>query len=316
VKRRTVAVRIHALGVVAVMMLAAACTDSNITGTDHAPVGGSVVLFASNRADDNFEIYRIAGTGEDLRRLTVDRVNNDLAPVVSHDGKRVAWQKEIVAADGSVTSVEIWVMDVDGSNQHVVVKNGAENLNPSWAAGDSALVYESRAPGNSDIFRISLAGGAATNLTNNPFADQYPRVSPDGTKILFQSNRDLNFDIYVMNLDGSGVRNLTANPADDRFASWTPDGTRVVWSRFIDSFDVYLMNADGSNQHPVVATAFEETNPSVSPDGASVVYQTNRFPRSSLEIAGIDGAGAHALTGGPSRPAISDVAPWWTAAAP
>ena len=313
-KRQTIA--ITALGVVAVAMLVAACTDSNITGTNHAPVGGSVVLFASNRADDNFEIYRIAGTGEDLRRLTVDRVNNDLAPVVSHDGKRVAWQKEIVAADGSVTSVEIWVMDIDGSNQHVVVRNGAENLNPSWAAGDSALVYESRAPGNSDIFRISLAGGVAANLTNNPFADQYPRVSPDGTKILFQSNRDLNFDIYVMNLDGSGVRNLTANPSDDRFASWTPDGTRIVWSRFVDSFDVYLMNADGSNQHPVVATAFEETNASVSPDGASLVYQTNRFPRSSLEIASIDGSGAHALTGGATRPAISDVAPWWTAAAP
>jgi Tol biopolymer transport system component len=293
-----------------------ACTDSNITGTTHAPVGASLVLFASNRADDNFEIYRIADNGQDLRRLTTDRVNNDLAPVVSHDGKHVAWQKEIVATDGSITSVEIWVMDIDGQNQHVVVRNGAENLNPSWAAGDSTLVYESRAPGNSDIFRVSLSGGAPVDLTNNPFADQYPRVSPDGTKILFQSNRALNFDVYVMNLDGSSVRNLTANPADDRFASWAPDGTHVVWSRFTDSFDIFLMNADGSSQHAIVASAFEETNPSVSPDGASVVYQTNQYPRSSLEIATIDGAGAHALTGSASRAAVSDVAPWWTAAAP
>lgn len=302
----------------AVMLVAfaVACTDSNITGTTHGPVGGSLVLFASNRADDNFEIYRIADNGEDLRRLTTDRVNNDLAPVVSHDGKQVAWEKEIVAADGSITSVEIWVMDIDGQNQHVVVRNGAENLNPSWAAGDSALVYESRAPGNSDIFRVSLAGGAAVNLTNNPFADQYPRVSPDGTKILFQSNRDLNFDVYVMNLDGSAVRNLTANPADDRFASWAPDGTHVVWSRFTDSFDIFLMNADGTSQHAVVASPFEETNPSVSPDGGSVVYQTNQYPRSSLEIATIDGAVAHSLTGSASRPAVSDVAPWWTAGAP
>ncbi|MFL5561885.1 MAG: TolB family protein [Gemmatimonadaceae bacterium] len=313
---RRAAVRFASIAVIAAATLAAACTDSNITGVSHRSGAGDVVLFASNRADDNFEIYRIAGNGEDLRRLTVDRVNNDLAPVVSHDGKRIAWQKEIVAPDGSVTSVEIWVMDIDGRNQHVVVRNAAENLNPSWATGDSVLVYESRAPGNSDIFRVSLASGAARNLTSNPFADQYPRVSPDGAKILFQSNRDLNFDIYVMNLDGSGVRNLTANPADDRFASWTPDGTHVVWSRFTDSFDIFLMAADGTGQHSIVATAFEETNPSVSPDGASVVYQTNRYPRSSLEIAAIDGSGAHALTGSASRPAVSDVAPWWTAAAP
>lgn len=309
-------VSIAPIAAIAAAFAVAGCTDSNITGTARVPAGGNLVVFASNREDNNFEIYRIAGNGADLRRLTADRINNDLAPAVSRDGKHIAWQKEIVAADGSVTSVEIWVMDVDGQNQHVVVRNGAENLNPSWAAGDSTLVYESRVPGNSDIFRVSLAGGSAVNLTSNPFADQYPRVSPDGTKILFQSNRALNFDIYVMNMDGSGVRNLTANPADDRFASWAPDGAHVVWSRFTDSFDIFVMAADGSGQHPVIATAFEETNPSVSPDGASLVYQTNRYPRSSLEIAAIDGGLARALTGGASRPPVSDVAPWWTSAAP
>jgi Tol biopolymer transport system component len=209
-------------------------------------------------------------------------------------------------------------MNIDGSNQHAVVRNGSENRSPAWTADNLALVYESRAPGNSDIFRISLAGGAATpvNLTNNPFADQYPRVSPDGTRIIFQSNRNLNFEIYVMNADGSGVRNLTSNAADDRFASWTPDGTRIVWSRFIDSFDLYVMNADGTGQRPLVATPFEETNPSVSPDGASVVYQTNRFPRSSLDVISFDGTTARPLTGSATRSAVSDVAPFWTSAAP
>ena len=307
--------RLTRLTFLAIAMLGA-CTGTNITGTSARKVGGTVVLFASNRLDDNFEIYRVASTGEDVRRLTQDRVNNDLAPVASHDGKQVAWEKEILAPDGSVTSVGIWVMNIDGSNQRVVVRNGSENRSPSWTGDDSGLVYESRAPGNADIFRITLAGGAPVDLTNNPFADQYPRVSPDGARIIFQSNRNLNFEIYVMNADGSGVRNLTANPADDRFASWTPDGTRIVWSRFVDSFDLFVMNADGSGQRAIANTSFEETNPSVSPDGNSVVYQTNRFPRSSLDVTAIDGSGSRTLTGSATRPAVSDVAPSWTTAAP
>lgn len=311
--------RLHlARSIVAAIALgigAASCTDSNITGTAAHHVGGSVVLFASNRLDNNFEIYRVAATGEDLRRLTNDRVNNDLAPVASHDGKHIAWEKEIIAPDGSVTSVEIWAMDIDGSNQHVVVRNGSENRSPAFTGGDSAIVYESRAPGNADIFRVSLDGGTPVDLTNNPFADQYPRVSPDGSKIIFQSNRDLNFEIYIMNTDGSGVRDLTSNPADDRFASWSPDGKSIVWSRFLDSFDLFIMNADGSGQHAITSTPFDETNPSVSPDGASVVFQTNRYPRSNLDIAAIDGSGEHALTGSGTRAPVSDVAPFWTSGA-
>ena len=302
----------RAVAAIALGIAVAACTDSNITGTAARHVGGSVVLFASNRLDNNFEIYRMAATGEDLRRLTNDRVNNDLAPAASHDGRRIAWEKEIVAPDGSVTSVEIWIMDIDGSNQHVVVRNGSENRGPAFTADDSALVYESRAPGNADIFRVSVGGGTPVDLTNNPFADQYPRVSPDGTKIIFQSNRDLNFEIYVMNTDGSGVRDLTSNPADDRFASWTPDGKSIVWSRFVDSFDLFIMNADGSGQHAITNAPFDETNPSVSPDGASIVFQTNRYPRSNLDIAALDGSGEHALTGSATRAPVSDVAPFWT----
>lgn len=300
----------------AMFVAVAACTDSNLTSPKPEPISGSSVLFASNRSDDNFEIYRVSPKGGEPQRLTVDRVNNDLAPVASRDGRLVAWEKEIVAPDGSVTSVEIWAMNIDGSDQRVVVRNGSENRSPSWTASDAGLVYESRAPGNADIFRVALSGGSAVNLTNNPFADQYPRVSPDGSRISFQSNRDFNFEIYTMNSDGSGLRNRTASPADDRFASWTPDGARIVWSRFIDSFDLFIMNADGTGQQPIASTPFEETSPSVSPDGASVVYQTNRFPRSSLDVAAIDGTGAHALTGSATRASVSDVAPFWTSTGP
>lgn len=302
------------LPLVAAMAAAAACTDTNITGTRPASEGEGTILFASNRADNNFEIYRVATGGGDVRRLTTDRVNNDLSPALSRDGRLIAWEKEILAANGSITGVEIWVMAADGSGPRVVVRNGSENRNPSWIRGDSALVFESRVSGNAEIMRVAVAGGTPLNLSNNPFADQHPRVSPDGATVLFHSNRDFNFEIYAMGADGSNARNLSSNVADDRFPSWTPDGAGVVWSRFTDSFDIFRMDATGANQRAVTSSPFEETNPSVSPDGSAVVYQTNRFPRSSLDVVQLAEQSARALTGSASRAAVSDVTPWWAVA--
>lgn len=303
-------------GAIGAALALCGCVDSNITGNRPRGEGEGIILFASNRAANNFEIHRVTTNGADVRRLTQDEVNNDLSPAGSRDGQLVAWEKEIVAPDGSITSVEIWVMSIDGSAPRPVVMNGSENRNPSWALDDAALVYESRASGNSEIMRIDLADGSVVNLTNSPFADQYPRVSPEGSRILFQSNRDLNFEIYVMNADGSSPRNLTANAADDRFASWTPDGESIVWSRFTDSFDIFQMDATGGNQRVLLGSPFEETKPSVAPDGAFLVYQTNRFPRSSLDVAALTGTGDRALTGSATRPSVSDVGPWWAVPLP
>lgn len=286
------------------------CTDTNITGP--APAAGGVVVFASDRRDHNFEIYRIAGNGADARRLTTDLQHADLAPVLSHDGSKVAWEREI-ADNSGIQEVELWVMNADGSNPHVVVHNGAENRSPSWGAGDASLYYASFVTGNWEIFRLDLASGNTVNLTNDPYADQHPRVSPDGRLVVFHTNRDVQFEIYVMNADGSNPHNVSNDPEDDRYPSWSPDGSSIVWSRYIDSFDIYTMKADGTGQHAVATTPYQELEASYSPDGASLVYQTNRYPPAGLEVISVSGGDAHPLVMSGAAPG-SDVSPAWGAA--
>jgi len=284
-----------------------ACTDTNITGP--APAAGGIVFFASDRRDHNFEIYRIAGNGADPRRLTTDLEHSDLAPVLSPDGSKVAWEREVSGANG-VHEVELWVMNADGSDQQRVVQNGSENRSPSWGAGNASLYYASFVTGNWEIFRVDLATGATVNLTNDPYADQHPRVSPDGRRVAFHTNRDVQFEIYVMNADGSDPHDVSNDPADDRYPSWSPDGSRIVWSRYIDSFDLYTMKADGSAQHVVATTPYQELEASFSPDGTSLVYQTNRYPPAGLEVIPAAGGDARSLVMSGAAPG-SDLSPVW-----
>lgn len=288
---------------------AAACTETNITRPKAVP-GNGVIVFSSNREDRNYEIFRIGANGAGLTRLTHDLEHNDYDPVLSRDGGRIAWEREVPTGAG-VAAVEIWVMDANGGNARVVVRNGAFNESPSWLPGDTALVYASDVTGDWEIYRVSLAGGAPVNLTNAPFAlDQHPRVSPDGTRILFQTNRDLNFEIYSMDARGGDVRNLSKSPGDDRWAAWTPDG-RVVWSRYDENFDLWLMNADGSGQKAILRSLFSKTHPAVSPDGQAIVFQSDEAPPSSLFVMPITGGAPRLLTGGPGWKSGSDQTPWW-----
>ena len=293
------------------LALTTACTSTNIT--EPSPGAGGRVYFASNRADNNFEIYSISGDGQALKRLTNDNTHNDRTPVVSSDGRFVAWVREIAGAGGSVASTEIWVMNSDGTLPRAVVQNGSFNQTPSWTSDASALVYASFVPGNWEIFRSPVSGGTAVNLTNNSFADQNTRISPDGSKIAFHSNRDLNFEIYVMPVAGGTPTNLSESPNDDRFPNWLPDGTGIIWSRFIETFDLFVMDANGANQHSLLATGFDENNASVSPDGQSVVFETNRLGgTTSLFTARISGGEAVSLTGNTGSGTGNEIDPWWS----
>ncbi len=289
-----------------------ACTETNIAGPGTTSAAG-VIVFASNRQDNHYEIFKIGADGRGLARLTNDPAPNDFAPVLSHDGRAIAWQREVADASGGVASVEIWVMNADGSNPHVVVRNGAFNESPSWTPDDQTLVFASDVSGNWDIFRVPAAGGAPVDLTpDSPFADQWPRVAPDGQHIVFQTNRDLDFEIYTMAMDGSGVRNLTKDAADDRFPAWTPDGTHILWTRYTQgSFDIWEMNADGTNPQAIVSSPFDDMMPSVSPDGRTLVFESNRTPPSSLWVVPLAGGTPQPLTGGPDARSGSDLQPWW-----
>ena len=294
--------------------IAAGCRDSNITPPSLSASEDGVIVFSSNRADNNFEIYRVGADGQGLRRLTNTRDAGDRAPVLSPDGRRIAWEREVSTAGGDVTAVEIWTMNVDGTDARAVVQNGSFNRVPGWGP-EGEIVFQSRITGSDQIYRLAPGASAPVRLTTGGAADQYPRISPDGDQIVFQSNPGLDFDIYIMDANGANLRNLTSLPGDDRFATWTPDGETIVWTRFDEvtlSFDLFTMPAAGGEPAVLVATPFNELAPSISPDGRFVVYQTDRAPPFGLYVAPLSGAGdARPLRPTDASDGGSDLTPWW-----
>ncbi len=139
-----------------------------------------------------------------------------VAAACGDDTGRIAFTSD---RDGNV---EIYVMDVDGSNVIRLTNNPTPDLFPVWLPDGSRIAFSSDRDGNDGIYVMGADGSNVIRLTNNPAFDRDPAWSSDGSRIAFTSDRDGNSEIYVMDADGSNVIRLTNNPAFDTFATWSP----------------------------------------------------------------------------------------------
>jgi Tol biopolymer transport system component len=82
---------------------------------------------------------------------------------------------------------------------------------------------------------IYLMNGDGTNprrLTENTYADGFPALSPDGSRVVFDSNRLRSegepfntSDLFVMNTDGGGQTLLIRGSS----GTWSPDGKQIAF---------------------------------------------------------------------------------------
>jgi len=166
-------------------------------------------------------------------------------------------------------------------------------------SNSTKIAFSSNRDGTAQIYSMNSDGSGALRLTNDAANDEYPRWSPNGSRIVFQSDRDNVFsgmaDIYVMNTDGSGQSRLTNDANDDGAPAWSPDGSKIVFQSVRNgvNYQIYVMNADGSGQVNVSNSAANDTQPSWSPDGTKIAFASDRDHSGSASVYVMSSAGAN-----------------------
>jgi len=97
--------------------------------------------------------------------------------------------------------------------------------------------------GNSDIWVVAVAGGAAKQLTSTPGSENTLNWRPDG-KLTFLSGESGTDQLYVMNADGSGKQLLSSFP-DEGLSNlkYAPKGNFILYTQDVkvtpDAKDLY-----------------------------------------------------------------------------
>ena len=164
------------------------------------------IVFTSVR-DGDMEIYSMNGDGSDARRLT-NRPGPDGGPWFSPDGKQIVFRgrpisdpKELADYQGLLkeglwrpSTLEIYVMNRDGSNLRQVTRLGGANFAPAWHPDGKRILFASNTKDpkgrDFDVFIINLDGSGLEQITFNSTFDGFPMFSPDGKRLVFGSNRN------------------------------------------------------------------------------------------------------------------------------
>jgi Tol biopolymer transport system component len=164
------------------------------------------LVFTSMR-DGDLDIYTMDANGKHVRRLT-NELGYDGGPFWSSDGKQIVYrsyhpQTEKEKADYlellkqnliRPTTLEIWVMNADGSQKRQVTRNGKANFGPYFFPDGKRIIFASNMDDpkrrNFDLYKINVDGTGLERITFNETFDGFPMFSPDGKKLVFASNRN------------------------------------------------------------------------------------------------------------------------------
>lgn len=155
-----------------------------------------------------------------LKRTQITKNADMRAPAVSPDDKQLAYLSKLSG------NYDIWVMDIDGSNQTQITDSNIDEGAPAWSPDGEQIVYSL----DRNIWIIDTGSKIQSILKENYYDNYNPVFNPEGTKVAFVLETDGSKDIWVMNADGTGTTQLTFSDKEEMDPAWSPDGKSIAYS--------------------------------------------------------------------------------------
>lgn len=178
---------------------------------------GDRIVFTSSR-DGDLDLYTMNIDGSDVRRVTND-LGYDGGAFFSWSGTRLVYrgyhhtdsagiaEYKTLLAEQLVrpTRMEIFTIDVDGSERRQLTNNGAANFAPFFHPSDRRIVFSSNLSDPKGrtfhVYHMNDDGTGLEQITFGGTFNSFPMFNRDGTKVVFVSDRNAKgryeFNVFI-----------------------------------------------------------------------------------------------------------------------
>ena len=238
-----------------------------------------------------------APTIDDL--INLKRVGS---PVISPDGRRVAFTIRETNWDDNAYETELWLGDSAGPARQLTNARKS-SMQPAWSPDGGSLAFISDRDGKRQLYRIAIAGGEAEKLTStedgignfawSPKGDQVAFTTPDAVtdamkqrdhqwgEIRIEDEDQRYSHLHVLDLSSKSVKRLTEGTFMVGSFDWSPDGARIAFDHRITSdpadgisADISVVTLATGAREAIVTQAGPDSNPQWSPDGSQIAFSS------------------------------------------
>ena len=241
------------------------------------------------------------GSPQILGKQYTDNASQDNARAIAHrfaddiiarlTGINGIAETKIYFVSARTGAKEIWTMDYDGQNQHIVTKIGSISLSPRISPDNSRLVFSSIGKEGWTIRMYSMELGRMVGFPAGVAGGSNfsPAWAADGSRVAFSSSRSGQSEIWIADASGGGAHKITSFK-NNSSPVWNPKtNSQIAWvSGRTGEPQIYTcMDADGANVQQMTDGGYA-VSPSWSPNGQYLAFAWNR--KYDPKAAGAPGA--------------------------
>lgn len=219
--------------------------------------------------------YRFVATVEELSDEVVVRERTRSSVVIEEEEEISGLTQSTEMAEAAATEKVRWQVKKKRSLQIMaacIIAASLAIMALFFVLANTSLLALLWPGAGTDKAGPSLRNASFTRLTDQPFLEYYPSLSPDGRSFAYLSFVTGHGDIYLQRVGGRNPINLTPDSAAlDLHPAFSPDGEQIAFRSERDGGGIFVMGATGENVRRLTDFGF---HPTWSPDGKYILCAT------------------------------------------